>query len=77
MNVGKATLCDLKALGIDSIATLSRQNAEELYNRLQVITGVKHDICVLDVFAAIIHEAKTGEKKAWWHWSRQRKNIGN
>jgi hypothetical protein len=26
-----------------------------------------------DVFAAIIHEAKTGEKLSWWHWTKIRK----
>ncbi len=26
-----------------------------------------------DVFAAIIHEVKTGEKLPWWHWAKIRK----
>lgn len=72
-NVGKATAEDLTLLGIKNIKQLSTQNAAHLYAKLQKITGVHQDICVLDVFEAIIHEAKTGEKLPWWHFSRIRK----
>jgi nucleotidyltransferase/DNA polymerase involved in DNA repair len=75
MNVGPATLKDLHRLGIERIDQLKGQNPEELYQRLQQITGVKHDPCVWDVFATIIHEAETGEKRPWWYWSRIRKKI--
>lgn len=75
MNVGKAVLKDLQLLGISSIATLKDQNALELYKRLQDITKTRQDPCVLDVFAAIIHEAKTGEKIPWWHFSNVRKTA--
>lgn len=72
-NVGKATFGDLELLGINSIKTLAQQNPDELYERLQKITQLKQDPCVWDVFAAIIHEAKTGEQKAWWEFSKLRK----
>jgi len=73
MNVGKAGLEDLTILGITNIKQLSHENPDELYERLQKITGKKHDPCVWDVFAAIIHEAKTGEKTPWWDWTKVRK----
>ena len=73
-NVGKATLQDLQLLGIDSIEALKRANADTLYRRIQEITGQKHDPCVWDVFAAIIHEAQTGEKQPWWQWTQLRKS---
>ena len=73
MNVGKATFNDLEILGIHTIQELARQDADELYERLQRLTGHKQDSCVWDVFAAIIHEAKTGEKTPWWHWTKIRK----
>ncbi len=41
--------------------------------RLQKITGQRHDPCVWDVFAAIIHEARTGIKQPWWEWTAVRK----
>ncbi len=72
-NVGKATLEDFKLLGIHSIKELAKCNPDELYNRLQKITKQKHDPCVWDVFAASIHEAKTGEKQKWWEWTKVRK----
>lgn len=73
MNVGNATLKDLQLLGINAIAELKSCNAEVLYRKLESITKTRQDPCVLDVFAAIIHEAQTGEKLPWWHFSRIRK----
>lgn len=73
MNVGKATVQDLKLLGITTIEELKKQDPDQLYVQLQKITGTKHDPCVWDVFAAIIHEAQTGEKIPWWHWTGIRK----
>lgn len=68
-NVGPATLKDLEILGITSLEHLAQSDPTELYMRLQEITGIKHDPCVWDVFAAIIHEAKTGQKTNWWAWT--------
>ncbi len=73
MNLGPATNKDLTLLEITTITQLAQANADELYERLQKITKQKHDPCVWDVFAAIIHEANTGEKKPWWHWTPIRK----
>lgn len=72
-NVGKATLKDFELLGIHSIKALAKQNPDELYARLQKITHSRHDPCCWDVFAAAIHEAKTGEKTKWWDWAKVRK----
>ena len=74
-NLGKATLKDLETLGISTVQQLSEQNADDLYKRIQKLTGTKHDPCVWDVFAAIIHEAKTGEKTKWWEWTKVRKSL--
>lgn len=72
-NVGKAIFKDLEILGVTSIQQLSTADPDELYARLQFLTAQKHDPCVWDVFAAIIHEAKTGEKTPWWEWTKVRK----
>lgn len=66
-------LADLRALSIESVEQLAAQDPDELYARLQEITGQKHDPCVWDVFAAIIHQAKTGEATPWWEWTPKRK----
>jgi hypothetical protein len=73
MNVGTATCQDLRLLGIKSIHDLACACPDELYTRLQKITGHPHDPCVWDIFAAAINEARTGEKKRWWQWTKIRK----
>ena len=73
MNVGPAIFKDLQLLGINSISELVNADADQLFETLQAKTGHPQDPCVWDVFAAIIHEAKTGEKKPWWHWTPIRK----
>ena len=73
MNVGKATLQDLHLLNIQTIEQLSKANPDELYTRLEAITKKHHDPCMWDVFAAIIHEARTGQKSPWWNWTAVRK----
>ena len=57
-NVGNATYQDLLLLGVNSIHELANAQADNLYIRLEKMTGRSHDPCVWDVFAAIIHEAK-------------------
>lgn len=76
-NVGPATYNDLTQLGITSIKQLSQADPDELYQRLQDITQQKQDPCVWDVFAAIIHQAKTGIQQPWWHWTKIRKEKWN
>ena len=73
MNVGVATYHDLQLLGITSIKDLASACPDELYTRLQKITGHPHDPCVWDIFAAAINEARTGKKERWWKWTKIRK----
>lgn len=72
-NVGPATLRDLEILGISRISELAKKDPEKLYKQLEQKTGYRHDPCVLDTLTAIVHEAKTGEKLPWWHFSAIRK----
>ena len=64
--VGKATQADLNLLGITTVEQLAVQDADDLYVELCLLTGKRHDACAHDVFAAAIHEAKTGEPVNWW-----------
>jgi len=75
MNVGPRVLNDLKILGIEKIAHLKNETPDNLFEKLQILTNKKHDPCMWDVFAAIIHEAQTGEKRPWWSWSQIRKET--
>ena len=72
-NVGKAALRDFSLLGISSVDQLAECDPTELYNELSKRTGTWHDPCVWDVFAATIHQAKTGEARNWWEFTEIRK----
>jgi len=51
------------------------QDPTRLFNELEIRTQMRQDPCVWDVFAAIIHEANTGEPSNWWDWTAQRKKL--
>jgi hypothetical protein len=57
-----------------SIFSISTFDTEDIMlkqaNRDRAIEVLKKHF---DVFAAIIHEVKTGEKLPWWHWAKIRK----
>lgn len=74
-NAGWATLEDLHLLGIFNVHQLKNQSAESLFLKLEMLTGLRQDPCVQDIFNAIIHEANTGEKLPWWFFSKIRKSI--
>ena len=75
--VGAATVSDLRILDIHSVAELSLQNGDELYDRLCQQTGKQHDICCLDVFRCAVAQARDPhlpvEQKNWWYWTALRK----
>lgn len=62
-NVGPAARADLAILGITSIGQLTDADPDALYLRLQELTRMRHDPCVWDVFAAAIHQSRTGEAR--------------
>jgi predicted RecB family nuclease len=72
-NVGKATLADFQLLGITTVEQLAAQDADALYGRLGELTKQRQDPCVHDVFAATIHQARTGEALNWWAFTARRK----
>ena len=74
-NVGKAALADFAALGIDSVVQLATCEAGELFEKLRQLSGGRQDPCVWDVFAAAIHEARTGEARNWWDFTAERKQL--
>jgi hypothetical protein len=77
VSIGPAMLRDFGLLGIRSVAHLSRQSPQKLYEKLCQVTGKSQDVCCLDVFRAAVEQARNPELPAeqcqWWYWSRQRK----
>jgi len=77
ISVGPATVRDLHALGVHSVAQLARAKPESLYNKLCRLHGRREDPCCLDVFSAAVAQARNSklpaEKCAWWYWSQHRK----
>ena len=76
-SVGPATARDLALLGITTVDQLRTANADALYEQLCRVTGVRHDPCCRDVFAAAVAQAADpdlpAEQREWWYWSRLRK----
>ena len=71
-SVGKACALDFWNIGLRSVSDLRGKNPMELYRRLNEVTGVKHDICMLYTFRCAVYfvseEVLDEEKLKWWYW---------
>ncbi len=74
-NVGPATLADLRRLGIHTVRQLARREPLAMYRSLCRRTGARHDPCVIDVFMAIVHQARGGRPTPWWTFTARRKRM--
>lgn len=72
-NVGRATVGDLRVLGIRSPAQLRGQCACALYELLCRKTGRRHDPCVIDVFLSITSFMNGAPPRPWWTFSAERR----
>ena len=77
ISVGPAILGDFEQLGIRHMTDLARADPQSMYRSLCRLTGRRQDICVQDVFAAAVAQARNpllpAEQCVWWYWSRKRK----
>ena len=74
-NVGKAIAADLRAVGIRQPSQLKRQDPYALYDRLNRVTGLRHDPCLLDTFIAVVRFVDGGPPKPWWAYTAERKRT--
>lgn len=74
-NVGKAIAADFRALGIRKPAQLRGRDPYALYDRLNRVTGVRHDPCLLDTFIAVMRFVDGGPAKPWWAYTAERKRT--
>ncbi len=74
-SIGKACALDMWNIGIRDIAGLKNQNPQELYLKLNEVTGTTHDICMLYTFRCAVYFASTKtpdpKKLKWWYWKEK------
>ncbi len=79
-SVGKATIGDLRWLGITTVDELARRDPRQMYDELCQLTGARHDPCCEDIFACAVAQARNPqlpeEQRDWWYWSRRRRASG-
>jgi len=73
-NVGPAMAADYRLLGFMQPAELVGQSAWQLYQRLNQLTGQRHDPCVLDVLLSVQAFLDGAPAQAWWAFTAQRKH---
>jgi Pathogenicity locus len=70
--IGKACSYDLWNIGIRQVSDLKNKNPMQLYQKLNAVTGVTHDPCMLYTFRCAVYYASakdpTPEKLKWWYW---------
>lgn len=74
-NVGKAIASDLRRVGIDTPAQLKHRDPYALYDRLNRVTGVRHDPCVLDTFISVVRFVQGAPATPWWAYTAARKRA--
>jgi Pathogenicity locus len=72
-NIGKSMAQDLRQMGIFEPSALIGQNPYALYEKIQRITGHRHDPCVCDTFIAAVRFMEGSEALPWWHYTAERK----
>ena len=74
-NVGASIAADLRAAGIRQPWQLKRKDPYALYDRLNRVTGLRHDPCVLDTFIAVVRFVRGGPPRPWWAFTAERKRT--
>ncbi|MCU0449332.1 MAG: helix-hairpin-helix domain-containing protein [Bernardetiaceae bacterium] len=71
-SIGPAGALDLWHLGIRQVADLAGQNPQHMYQRLNQLSGIVHDVCVLYTLRCAVYFATDPTpdpaKLKWWYW---------
>ncbi len=76
-NIGKASAADLVFLDIHEPQDLIEKCPYAMYEELCIITGVRHDPCVIDVFISVTKFMSGESAKPWWFYTLERKEKQN
>lgn len=74
-NVGPRIAADFFLLGVQKPQDLSTQDPYLLYKKLERITGVRHDPCVLDTYMAVIDFMNGAPTHPWFWYTKKRKKL--
>jgi hypothetical protein len=74
-NIGRAGAADLALLGIFEAKQLIGQCPFEMYDRLCLLTAIRHDPCVIDVFISVTRFMAGEAPKPWWAYTLERKRA--
>jgi hypothetical protein len=70
--IGPSLARDLRSLGVRRVSDLTRRDPEQLYLRLNALTGQRQDPCVLYAFRCAVYAARTPRPVPrllkWWNW---------
>ena len=72
-NVGPRIAGDFRRLFVQHPHHLAGQDPYALYDRLNDLTGTRHDPCVLDTFIAAVRYMEGAPKTPWWKYTPERK----
>jgi hypothetical protein len=75
MNVGAAVARYFERIGITRITQLAGQDPVELYDRMCVTDGRRHDPCLLDTVMSAVDQADGRPARPWWDYTAQRKIL--
>jgi len=72
-NVGPAIAADLRKIGVHKPQDLLGRDPYTMFDQLSRVTGLRHDLCLLDVFISVVRFMGGEPKKPWWAYTAERK----
>lgn len=73
--IGRAVADDLRRIGVRAPRDLAGRDPYALYDKLNRVTGQRHDPCVLDTFMAATDFMRGAPAAPWWSYTAQRKAL--
>ena len=74
-NVGPSVASSLRTAGITAPADLVGVDPYHLYDHLNVVTGLRHDPCLLDTFISAVRFMEGAPPVPWWTYTPERKQA--